>query len=148
MQHKRAKDLLRAAWTGDSDALTRIRALHPQPPAPDHLRLADAQLVIARGYGFTSWSALKRRIESLTKTPVEQFISALHAGDVERVRTLLETHAEVSRGAAVMFAAERSSQTAGPTKQMPLPSGSRTMKSRPPHACFLSFWSNVAPAVT
>jgi hypothetical protein len=26
-------------------------------------------------------------------------------------------------------------------------SGSRTMKSRPPHAYFLSFWSNVAPAV-
>ena len=36
----------------------------------------------------------------------------------------------------------------GPTKQMALPSGSRTMKSRPPHACFLSFCSNVTPAVT
>jgi len=42
----------------------------------------------------------------------------------------------------------RSSQAAGPTKHIPLPSGSRTMKSRPPHACFLSFWSNIAPAVT
>ena len=37
---------------------------------------------------------------------------------------------------------------AGPTKHIPLPSGSRTTKSRPPHACFLSFWSNIAPAVT
>jgi hypothetical protein len=95
MQHKRAKELLRTAWAGDADALRRIRALHPQPPAPDHLTLADAQLVIARGYGFTSWSALKHKIESLTKTPVEQFLSALHAGDVDRVRTLLETRADV-----------------------------------------------------
>ena len=95
MQHKRAKDLLRGAWAGATDALKRIKALHPQPPEPDHLTLADAQLVIARGYGFPSWSALKHKIESLTKTPVEQFLSALHAGDVERVRTLLEKHEDV-----------------------------------------------------
>ena len=95
MQHERANDLLRAARAGDADALKRIRALHPEPPEPDHLTLPDAQLVIARGYGFTSWSTLKHKIESLTKTPVEQFLSALHAGDVERVRTLLEQHEDV-----------------------------------------------------
>jgi hypothetical protein len=63
--------------------------------APDHLALADAQPVIPRGYGFASWSALKRTIESLTTTPVGQFLSALHAGDVDRVRTLTEAHADV-----------------------------------------------------
>jgi ankyrin repeat protein len=120
MQHKRAKDLLRAAWTGDTDALTRIRALHPQPPAPDHLRLADAQLVIARGYGFTSWSALKRKIESLTKTPVEQFLSALHAGDVARVRTLLETHAEVRAAVNEPISHFNSRPVARATKNLPL----------------------------
>ena len=36
-----------------------------------------------------------RSFESLAKTPVEQFLSALHAGDVDRVRTLVETHEEV-----------------------------------------------------
>jgi hypothetical protein len=95
MQHKRAKELLRAAWTSDADALARIRALHPRPPAPDALKLADAQLVIARGYGFESWAALKRKIESLTTTPVDQFRQAIREGDVERVRTLLADHAEV-----------------------------------------------------
>ena len=95
MQQKRAKELLRAAWAGDADALIRIRALHPKPPAADALVLADAQLVVARGYGFESWAAMKRKIESLTKTPVEQFVTALHAGDVARVRTLLEAHAAV-----------------------------------------------------
>ena len=95
MQQKRAKSLLRAARAGDPDALRRLGALHPKPPSPDAIKLADAQLVVARGYGFESWPALRRKIDSLTKPPVEQFKSALRAGDVEGTRTLLETHAEV-----------------------------------------------------
>ena len=95
MQQKRAKDVLRAAWSGDAEALRRIRALHPKPPAPDALKLADSQLVIARGYGFESWAAMTQKIASLTRTPVEQFLIALHAGDVDRVRALLDERAEV-----------------------------------------------------
>jgi hypothetical protein len=95
MQQKRAKELLRAVWAGDAEALMRIRALHPNTPAPDALKLADAQLVVARGYGFESWAAMKRKIDSLTKTPVERFLIALHDGDAERVREFLEAHAEV-----------------------------------------------------
>src|SRR5438445_5818435 len=33
--------------------------------------------------------------DTLARTPVEQFVAALHAADVERVRTLLEEHADV-----------------------------------------------------
>src|SRR5262245_27687061 len=95
MQQKRAKDLLRAAWDQDPEALARVRALHPHPPAADALKLADAQLVVARGYGFDSWAAMKRTIESVTGTPVERFVAALHQGDIERVREILERHAEV-----------------------------------------------------
>jgi hypothetical protein len=39
------------------------------------MTLADAQLVIARGYGFESWAAMKRKIDSLTKTPVEHVVA-------------------------------------------------------------------------
>ena len=95
MQQKRAKNLLRAAMSGETNALARIRALHPKAPGPGALRLADAQLVVARGYGFESWTALRRKIDSLTKTPVEQFRSALRAGDADAVRDLLEQHADV-----------------------------------------------------
>jgi hypothetical protein len=95
MQQKRAKNLLRAALSGDADAWRRIHALHPAPPAPESVKLADAQLVIARGYGFESWTALRRKIDSLTRTPLEQFRSALRAGDVEAVRALLEGHYDV-----------------------------------------------------
>jgi ankyrin repeat protein len=95
MQQKRAKNLLRAASQSDADAWRRIRALHPKPPAADALKLADTQLVVARGYGFESWAAMRRKILSLTKTPVEQFHAALRAGDAEHVRALLTAHADV-----------------------------------------------------
>jgi hypothetical protein len=120
MQQKRAKDLLRAAWAGDSDALARVRALHPKPPAPDVLGLADAQLVIARGYGFESWAELKRKIESLTKTPVERFKSALHAGDVNGVRELLEQRAEVRAAINDPISWFHSRPVARATKNLPM----------------------------
>ena len=80
MQQKRAKDLLREAWAREADALARIRALHPKPPDPDALKLADAQLVVARGYGFESWADLKRKIESLTRSPKQSFFAAVRSG--------------------------------------------------------------------
>ena len=43
MQQKRARELVRAAWAGDADAVARIRALHPKPPAADGVKLADAR---------------------------------------------------------------------------------------------------------
>ena len=95
MQQKRAKNLLRAASAGDADAWQRIAALHPRPPALSAITLADAQLVIARGYGFESWPALRRKIDGLTKSPVEQFLSALRARDLDGVAALLVAQAEV-----------------------------------------------------
>ena len=96
MQQKRAKRLLRDAKSGRAETWQRIAALHPRPPAPDAVALADAQLVVARGYGFESWAALRRKIEALTKTPVEQFHSAVRAGDAEAVAALLAAHGDVS----------------------------------------------------
>jgi hypothetical protein len=61
-EHKEAKALLRRLRAGDPDALERARARHPaidgSPPA--RIRLAAAQLVIAREYGFASWPRLVR----------------------------------------------------------------------------------------
>jgi ankyrin repeat protein len=95
MQQKRAKSLLRDARAGDAAAWLRIQALHPRPPRPDAIQLADTQLVVARGYGFESWAALRRKIASLTESPVDQFLSALHAQDEEGVRELLKNYPEV-----------------------------------------------------
>src|SRR5688500_6041561 len=61
---KQAKDLLRDARNGDATALARSCAVgRPSPGAS--LTLADAQLVVAREYGFASWPRLVRHVESV-----------------------------------------------------------------------------------
>src|SRR5580700_11861383 len=90
-QRKLAKTLARDYWRGHPEAVERVRALHPKPPAPENFVLSDAQLVIARGYGFAGWPHMKRKIESLTKSPAELFKAAVEAGDIDRVRELLQT---------------------------------------------------------
>jgi ankyrin repeat protein len=94
-QQKLARKLLRDVWAGDAEAIARVRAFLPETSSPDSLKLHDAQRVVARSYGFGSWAAMKRKIESLTRTPIEQFDIAVRDGDAERARGLLENHADV-----------------------------------------------------
>jgi ankyrin repeat protein len=54
---RQAKELLRAARDGDSEALSRLRS--DREP-----RLADAQRVVAAGLGFASWPALVAYVEA------------------------------------------------------------------------------------
>jgi ankyrin repeat protein len=94
-QRKLAKTLARDYWRGYPEAVERVRALHPKPPAPEDFVLSDAQLVIARGYGFASWPQLKQKIDSSTKSPVELFKAAVEMGDVDQVRQLLRSHRDL-----------------------------------------------------
>ena len=55
-----AKDLLRAATSGDDQALSQIQLVS------DHATLASAQLAVARSYGFASWPKLKAEVEART----------------------------------------------------------------------------------
>lgn len=64
-EHKAAKALLRLLRSADPDALARARARHPSISASP--KLADAQLVIAREYGFTSWPRLVRYFEDVER---------------------------------------------------------------------------------
>jgi ankyrin repeat protein len=95
-QRKLAKALARDFWRGETDAVARVAALHPKPPAADKFLLSDAQLVIARSYGFANWAKLQHKIDGLTKTPVELFVAAVKAGDVEGVRDLLKAHPDIA----------------------------------------------------
>src|SRR5688572_4251450 len=78
-----AKDLLAALKARNPEALSRIRELHPkfanrkQEAVITTFSLADAQLVVAREYGFETWPKLKRHIESLTR-PTSQRPSLNH----------------------------------------------------------------------
>jgi ankyrin repeat protein len=94
-QQKLAKRLLREIWAGDADAIARVRAFLPRKAALESLKLHDAQLVVARGYGFDTWAAMKRKIESLTLSPSQQFDIAVREGDAEVARDLLSKHADI-----------------------------------------------------
>lgn len=56
-----AKELRRAAAGGNPTALSRVREVLPDA-APDQLTLRDAQLVVAREYGFDGWHELMSKV--------------------------------------------------------------------------------------
>lgn len=69
-QRKRAKELLKAVSAGESAALARMRYGHPRltNAADSDLRtvkLHEAQWVIAREYGFSSWNKLRAHIDEI-----------------------------------------------------------------------------------
>ena len=64
---KQAKSLLKSVKSGQQDALDRVGPYFGDPAA---IGLQFAQLVIAREYGFSSWTKLKRHIESDQPTGV------------------------------------------------------------------------------
>lgn len=68
-EKKEAKVFLRRLKAGEPDALARARERHEpfgQTP-PEEFKLADAQLIQAREYGFASWPKLVRYFEDLDR---------------------------------------------------------------------------------
>ncbi|OKH73917.1 ankyrin [Mycobacterium sp. SWH-M1] len=60
-----ARDLQRRARAGDADAEAFIRRHHPRPDvALPHVALHDAQLALARRYGFPGWPDLVHYLEA------------------------------------------------------------------------------------
>lgn len=67
-ERKESKSLLRHIHAGEADALRRVHSTHPvalRDRRPDELKLADAQHVIAREYGFASWPRMVEYFEEL-----------------------------------------------------------------------------------
>jgi ankyrin repeat protein len=71
---KRAKQLLDSARAGDAEALAALREFHPRPPAAPALH--DAQLALARSYGFASWARLKHHLEGVERFAWDPFAPA------------------------------------------------------------------------
>jgi hypothetical protein len=76
---RQAKELLRAATAGDGPALERIHTVS------EHLKLAGAQLALAREYGFESWPALGREVDTRTRSRTETIDAFLAASVGYRV---------------------------------------------------------------
>src|SRR5262245_50139008 len=66
-------------------AKQRLRELRETHPAA---RLSDAQLDVARGYGFTSWRALKAHIDGLSVEA--RLLEAAGTGDVQTLTALID----------------------------------------------------------
>jgi hypothetical protein len=97
-QYKRqAKELLKEVRLAGNAALARVRAHHPQLSssvplaAGASLKLADAQLVIAREHGFASWPRFAEYLR------FRNAVEALDAGDVSRLESLIDEHPSVLR---------------------------------------------------
>jgi hypothetical protein len=88
---KQAKKLARDAAAGNGEAIARVHAQLPRAALP--LSNRDAQLVIAREYGFTGWPDLTAEVQKRLGRALEWAASqakvAIHNQDHERLRTLL-----------------------------------------------------------
>jgi ankyrin repeat protein len=110
---KQAKELLKSVKSGHPQTLEhilqRIKKDHPRfgnlaalEQQGTKLRLADAQLVIAREHGFESWPRFAKHIEGLTRisSPVSKFelaVDAVVTGDAAKLERLLDEDSELVR---------------------------------------------------
>jgi hypothetical protein len=113
-----AKDLLKEHAAHTPDVAQRIREFHPRfGRATDaevfnaQLSLSDAQLAIAREYGFPSWARLKAHIEKpalsdqlnlphqerIEDAAFRRAVELLDAGDVAGLRAHLNQHPNLAR---------------------------------------------------
>src|SRR5215471_21099872 len=94
---KQAKQLLHDFEQSRTDAVERFRTFGSSS-TPAIAKLAHAQHVVARDYGFASWPKLKEHVDSLTLTPAEQLLAAVCASDARRVERVLGEHPELKAG--------------------------------------------------
>ena len=88
---KQAKKLAREAAAGDAHAIARVRVHLPNASLP--LTQRNAQLVIAREYGYAGWQDLTAEVSKRVGDGLEwaatQAKRAIHDNDVERLTQLL-----------------------------------------------------------
>jgi ankyrin repeat protein len=90
---RQAKELLTAFAAGDTSAVAEVNALYRDANAAA-FALHDAQLVLARAYGFESWPKLKACVDGVT---VKRLADAVRAGDLSQVRGMLKVRPELAR---------------------------------------------------
>jgi ankyrin repeat protein len=74
-----------------NEAKQRLKAMHAQSPAA---RLAEAQLLVARSYGFSSWRKLKSHVDALNDFG-QKLVDAVHIGDLEMILKILDSHPDL-----------------------------------------------------
>ena len=75
-----AKDLLRQIKSGSISAIAEFNHYHPRPCSPERIKLADAQLALARSYQAPNWSRLVQAC---------QLVEAIWGDDLDTVRQIV-----------------------------------------------------------
>jgi ankyrin repeat protein len=88
---KQAKELLKSYRAGKEAAVAEVERFERSPDWAN-FALADAQRVLARAYGFSSWPALKNHVEGVN---IAAFVAAAEAGDVAAVRRLAKARPDL-----------------------------------------------------
>ncbi len=91
---KQARLLLRGSLQAEPEASNRFREAQVQLTTATP-KLADAQHVIAREYGFDNWANLKAHVPALSDDPMEALTAAIKANDATLLRLVLERYPAV-----------------------------------------------------
>src|SRR5437879_11953050 len=124
--HKQAKKLARGIVAGHAAAIARARSQLPHAELP--LSQRDAQLVLAREYGFPGWQDLVREVKQRLGRGLEWAVSQarrrIHDNDIERLRQLLAEYpallawkADESVGGLLGMATESYSDSVDPSRE-------------------------------
>jgi ankyrin repeat protein len=99
---RQAKELLRAFLADQPEAKAEVEAQYSRA---DHASFAlhDAQLVLARSYGFESWPKLKAYVDGVT---IRRLADAVRGDDLAEVRRMLHARPELVN-MAMSYADER-----------------------------------------
>lgn len=89
---RQAKELLRGFVAGDNTAVSEVNA-HYHAAAPSTFALHDAQLVLARSYGFESWPKLKAYVDGVT---IRRLAEAVQSDNLPLVEAMLKARPELA----------------------------------------------------
>ena len=89
---RQAKELQQAFLAGEAAAIAEVGS-HYRGANPSKFALHDAQLVIARSYGFESWPKLKAYVDGVT---VRRLADAIRADDLTQVEAMLHARPEIA----------------------------------------------------
>jgi ankyrin repeat protein len=90
-----------------NEAKQHLKTMRSRIPSA---RLAEAQLQVARHYGFPSWRKLKSYVDAMSDDG-QQIVKAVHAGNLEAMRRILDNHPELVNAATDVHPAMRPSDT-------------------------------------
>lgn len=89
---RQARELLRGFTAGEPDAVAEVHS-HYREADPSRFALHDAQLVIARSYGFASWPRLKSFVDGVT---IRRLADAIQKDELPVVQAMLAARPELA----------------------------------------------------